>query len=101
VAGSNALVAARKALSSRINDPKVKFVPGLADDLRAILAAFDECDRRTSVLAAVALKKHFWPDAGLSKEHFAVLEEMGAEPATVSRVGKHGKDCLCEQCMKG
>lgn len=95
----DALAKARKRLSSRISDPKVMFVPGLADDLRAIDAAFEEIERRTSNLAAFALRKHFWPLSQVNKAQLQALIEMGTEPATVARIGTHGERCLCSECM--
>lgn len=95
----DALTKARKRLSSRIADPKVKFVPGLSEDLRAMLDAIDELDRRTSNLAAFALRKHFWPLSQVNTAQLRALTEMGTEPATVGRIGTHGERCVCCECM--
>lgn len=95
----DALAKARKRLSSRISDPKVMLLPGLADDLRAIDAAFEEIERRTSILAAFALRKHFWPLSIVNKAQLQALTVMGDEPSTVARVATHGERCTCEQCM--
>lgn len=95
----DALAEARKRLSSRLRDSKVMLVPGLADDLRAIEGAFEEIDRRTSNLAAFALRKHFWPLSQVNKAQLQALMAMGAEPATVGRIGTHPERCVCSECI--
>ena len=90
---------ARARLAARIDDPKVRFVPGLADDLRALLVVVDELGRRTSTLAAFALRKHFWPASAVHRAQLQALMEMGAEPTVVGRIGTHSDGCLCEHCM--
>jgi hypothetical protein len=97
----DALAKARKVLSSRSSDVRLRFVPGLAEDMRALGEAFEEIDRRISVLAAVVLRKHYWPDAAVHTAQLRALMEMGAEPAAVGRIGTHGETCGCEACMYG
>lgn len=74
-------------------------VPGLADDLRAIVEVVDELERRTSALAGFALRKHFWPQSAVNKAQLQSLMVMGTDPATVARIASHGERCVCEQCM--
>jgi hypothetical protein len=92
------LAAVRKRLQERIGSVQVRYVPGLSDDLAAMLAAFGELERRTASLAAFALRSDF----GVTK-HRAQLEglaKMGHEPETVLRVFQHGQGCTCADCMR-
>lgn len=115
----DALNRLRGRLASRIRDPKIALVPGLADDLRSISEGFEELrerlqavervahsptdvtdklaslDERTSALAAFALRKHFWPRSAVSSSNLRRLMEMGGDASTAS----HGERCICEQCM--
>jgi hypothetical protein len=95
----DALAKARKRLSSRLADPKVKFMPGLADDLRAIDDAFEHIERSLANLAAFALRKHFWPMSQVHPGQLKALTELGTDPATVARVAQHGGICTCSECM--
>lgn len=69
------------------------------DDVRAIRDAFEEMERRTSILAAVILRKHYWPNGPMHPAQFKALAEFGGEPAVVHRIGEHGASCLCRECM--
>lgn len=52
----DALQAARERLAARIKDTRIKLVPGLADDLRAILGAFSELETRVSIVAEAIIE---------------------------------------------
>src|SRR5688572_24946253 len=95
----DALAQARKRLSSRITDSRLRFFPDLQEDLRAVLAAFDEIEKRTSALASFALRKHFWPQSQVSRLQLSALMEMGTDAETVARIAIHGATCTCEECM--
>lgn len=95
----DALREARDKLSSRISDPKVRFVPGLADDLKSIANAFAELERRTSMLAAVVLRKHYWPGSPIQKSEVDGLTAMGQDAETIARIASHGDTCCCELCL--
>lgn len=95
----DALTQARKQLADRLKDPKVKMLPGLADDLRAIDAAFAHVQLALSNLAAFSLRKHFWPMSQVHPGQLKALTELGTDPATVARIAQHGERCTCEQCM--
>lgn len=94
-----ALAKARERLAARIRDPKLLMVPGLQDDLRAIVGALDELELRTATLAAFALRKHYWPLSQVHPGQLKALIEMGTDPATVARVATHGERCTCYECM--
>lgn len=89
----DALTKAREVLSSRLKDKKIMFVPGLAEDLRAIDNAFAEIDVRTRVLASIILRRHYWPESSIKPPHFEKLVAL-AEPTT-----KHATNCLCRDCF--
>jgi len=92
---------ARKLLSSRITDVRIRFIPGLADDLRAIDGAFADIESGLATLAAVMLRKHYWPDAALPQSQFEALATMGQESAAIQRVAmpSHPPGCLCNLCF--
>lgn len=94
----DALAAARKRIAERINDPKARMF-GLSDDLAALLKALDELERRTAVLAAFALHKHYWPGEPMHVAVFEALAEMGANARAKHLTGEHGKQCTCIDCM--
>lgn len=96
----DALKVACEALAARIIDPKARFIPGLADDLRAVLLAFEELDRRTELLASCVLQKHYWPSSKLTKRGRDALIAFGAEAATVGRRADHSPICTCSECMQ-
>lgn len=98
----DALSEARARLSSRISDKRLLMVPGLSDDLRAILAAFEELEQRATDLecraanlAAFSLRKHYWPMSPALNEQLCALIDMakGALGPT------HSERCLCSECM--
>jgi hypothetical protein len=84
---------AKKMLSKRINDPKVMFVPGLKDDLRAILDGFEEIERRVATVASVVVRKHFG-ESKLDETTWLAVERIAAG-------AKHGPDCKCMRCLLG
>lgn len=90
---------ARRRLADRIADIRVRMVPGLVEDLSAIMLAFDEIDRRTSVLAAVVLRKHFWPHGALPLHSVNALIAMGDEAEEQARRATHGDRCTCSACL--
>lgn len=89
----DALTKARKALASRAEDKRLFLVPGLADDLRAIEAALGELQSSIATLAAHVLRKHYWPRTPMHAAQFEALARMGAEAATVHRVGTKEGEC--------
>lgn len=95
----DALERARRVLSARVADPKVKFVPGLVDDLKAILGAFEEVARRTDALASAHLL--LLSKASLHPGHADYLGEMGPKSADILRMWRHGERCTCGECMDG
>lgn len=94
----DALTRARQVLAARVIDPKVKFVPGLADDLRAILGGFTELQRRVEILAACALRVSY--GAAQPRSHVQALADMGEEAAAIKRALEHGGQCCCVDCMR-
>lgn len=94
----DALTRARQVLAARVTDPRVKFVPGLADDLKAILGGFTELQRRVEVLAAVTLRASY--GAAQPRSHVDALAAMGEEPAAIKRALEHGGQCCCSECMR-
>lgn len=101
------LKASRDALAKRIADPKAKFIPGLTDDLRSVLAAFDELDARTAALAAFVLRVYIGPpvpgrglSVGLPRAQLQRIADMGVEAAAVLRIAEHGERCTCGDCMR-
>ena len=99
LSNQNPLAAARKVLAARVNDPKVKFIPGLSDDLRAILGAFDEIDRRIGVCASVLMAKHF-AQTSLHPAEVQALSELSDVARARYREGTHDCACTCSQCMR-
>lgn len=97
----DALTKARKALASRAEDKRLMLVPGLADDLLSIGEALAELERRVGVVAAVVLRKHYWPNVAIPEAQWRALVEMRGEPAAVGRAAgaAHVEDCLCPMCF--
>jgi hypothetical protein len=85
---------ARKRIESRLTDIKVKAF-GLNDDLRVILDVINELDRRTSVLAAALLRRHFGADR-LSSTQVDVLMAMSDGDSASAKNHKAG--CECDEC---
>jgi hypothetical protein len=69
---------AKKTLVNRINSMQVTMIPGLRDDLRAILGGFEELERRIGVVAHVVVRKHYGEKT---------LDEL--------------TDCKCAKCLLG
>lgn len=97
----DALAKARKVLEARVADKKTLYIPGLADDLRAVLGGFDELQNRTAMLAAVVLQKHYWPTSRLSRHEIDELARFGTDAAAAQRIAEHGQWCTCEACFRG
>lgn len=89
---------ARCRLLARIGELRLSIVPGLREDLSALVDALDELDRRTCALAAFALTKHYWPDSPVHSAEMKALAEMGEHAATRYRVA-HETGCLCAECF--
>lgn len=88
---------AREVLARRITDPKAKMF-GLSEDLRVILDAFAELERRCGVLASIALHRHYWPGEPMHPASWQALSEMSDRARALYRIGEHGAQCECQQC---
>ncbi len=97
----DALTKARQVLARRVADPKLVLMPDLKADLRAVLEGFDEIERRTALLAAVVLQKHYWPTSRLRRDEINELARFGTDAAAAQRIAEHGANCVCELCFRG
>lgn len=87
----DALADAIARLEARSNDPKAKLFK-LSDDLTLIRSAFVELQRRTEVLASVALDRHYGHERLTGTNFDSII-------ALVPR-GDHQDTCTCEDCMR-
>jgi len=93
------LAEVRKRLAARITDPKSMLLPGLREDLSAIMGALTELERRIGVVAVVELQKHYRPACNLHEAVWKSLAEMSDHARAVYRIGVHGERCVCIECM--
>jgi hypothetical protein len=94
-----ALKETRKALAARISDPRTRIIPGMVDDLRAILGGFEDLERRVGTLATIVLRKHYRPDQPMHEALWKSLSDMSDSAGVEYRIGLHGDRCTCVECM--
>lgn len=92
------LTKAKDALNKRSRDPRLRMVPGLADDLRAIGDALGELERRIGVLAVVEVHAHHNPTVPLHAAVWKSVSEMSDHARALYEIRSHGEHCVCEQC---
>jgi hypothetical protein len=93
VAELDGLDRAKKTLVARINSMQVTMIPGLRDDLRAILGGFEELERRIATVASVVVRKHYG-EKTLDETTWLAVDRIAAG-------AKHGPDCKCPRCLLG
>lgn len=69
-------------LRKRATDPRA-IMAGIGTDLDTIGAALEAIEERTRVLAAVIMRRHYWPDSAVGEGDFVALAIMAADEPTL------------------
>jgi len=91
---------AKDALRKRLTDKRLVMVPGLREDLAAILGGFEDLERRTGVLAAFLANLATDPESGLLPAEVAAIAAMSDHARARLRAWSHGARCTCADCMR-